>query len=265
MNDGTESIWKKEWSFESGQGHFWQYGPLELWAANDGGVLVLSHRMGPDPLAETLDDSSVELAEVPIDKELYTVLRSMGQPSGFRLRPALADRGVVVRPELPTQIAPHSEAAFFMTTPIWIQVVSDKAGVLADIPTFRPSDTWFGQPAGDGELAYASRTQASPSPDRLQIRPARAMTRALFKNEADTPLVVERFNLPATALSLYRAENGRLWTESVTITNRNEFERSHIRFSSKVAEEATNAERLTGPRAEATRNLLTKAFHKLVG
>lgn len=264
MND-EKSIWQQSWTLDSGQSHLWKLGPLELWIGNDQGVWVVSHRTDHDPLVERQDDRAGELAEVPTEEREFQILRTMGSSSQtVRLKPALADRAVVIRPEVPTQVAPHGEAAFFMTTPIWVQVFIGDS-VIADLPSYRPSDTWFGEPAGEGELSYASRTQASPTPDRLQVRPTRAMTKAVFKNETDTSILIERFSLPATALSLYLAANGRLWTESVTVTNRDETQRSDIRFSSRVAQEAEGAERFAGPRAESTRNMLSKALHKLVG
>lgn len=259
-----EPWWGISHPLTSGSGKRWKIGPLTLYVAYDSGVLVMARTSSGDPLEIANEIADVTLEDIPAPDNDHVTMRSMGgNDEAVELRAALADRGVVIRPEFPTQIARRSEAAFYMSTPIWVQVVqSDK--VLWDVPTSRPSDTWFGSPIGDGEFAYAGRTLASPSRDRLAIRASRVTTEVTIQNASDENISVERFNLPAPSLSIFQTEDGRLWTESVKVIMRSDSTRSNVELSDKVAVDVASTRKIASARKHGL-SALEKAIHRFVG
>lgn len=178
--------------------------------------------------------------------------------------PMLADRAVVTRPEGAFFIPPDEETLLFVTTPLWVRVeVGEPLRTLQEMPIFRPSDTWFGSSSLAGELCYASRTHGHTDLAKLSFRPHRAITPVSIRNLGEDSLLLERMNLPVPYLSLFSSENGHLWTQPVTFTRETGGEVVSLNFDKQPPREAVNPKLLNGPRKEADRNLIVRAFGAL--
>src|SRR5690606_21791477 len=106
------------------------------------------------------------------------------------LSPGAADRPVVARPEVPLQVPPGDSIRLYLGTPAWITVTA--VGVqLAEVPSRRLSDTWFGD-VDAGELCYASRTAASADLAAIRDLPGRVLTPVSIKNGSSEAFRVER-------------------------------------------------------------------------
>lgn len=141
----------------------------------------------------------------------------MGQTTeGCTLVPALADRPVVTRPEIPFYILPGQQLTLFVSTPLWVGIQAGGERVpLLEVPILLLSDTWFGPSTRQGDLCYAINTNARIDPDGLLRRSYRAITPVVVSNRADDPLLLERLKLPVPLLDLYAAKNDFLWTQAV--------------------------------------------------
>ena len=92
------------------------------------------------------------------------------------LQPQLADRPIVTCPSTPFTVLGGSTVNVFVTTPLWLEISQAEGKVLADIPTCRLSDTWFGEsPRAE---SFAASARARLDPERLVYHPVRAMTRS---------------------------------------------------------------------------------------
>jgi hypothetical protein len=180
----------------------------------------------------------------------------------LELLPVLADRPVVARPEHPFSILPRQACTVFVGTPLWlrIQTPGDHPVQLTEFPIQRPSDTWFGPNPMVGELCYVSRTYCKIRREDVEPRPERALTAVSIRNNADTPLFLERLKLPVEYLSLYENEGG-LWTQDIAF-DREEGQplsalslRDQPRGSSRAGTKP-----LMGPRKPPTHNLFVRAF-----
>ncbi len=227
-----------------------------LWQAQD-----------EDPYAPVAERARVQ-PEPPADapKGRYSFATS---PEVLYVRPALADRPVVVRPEGALAIGGGQTVTLFVSTPAWISLTltdpSDgKArrngiGVVWEAPTHRPSDTWFGPSTLEGELCYAVRTAGRLSVGELPLRPHRAVTPLTIVNEAPAPLVLDRVQVPLPQLALHVDRDGRLWTDAVRFTREADGDDAALRV---VPAKLQGGERLAAPRAPANPNVVLKAFSR---
>lgn len=148
-------------------------------------------------------------------------------PDTLHVQPRLADRPVVVRPETPLMVPPGETVTLYASTPVWMaislevrrtrrgRVAAADLAVVAELPSARPTDTWFGPNTRVGELCYAVRTAARTEVDDLPLRPHRAVTAVTVENQAVTPLDLVRIALPMPFLALHVDPAGRLWTDGV--------------------------------------------------
>jgi hypothetical protein len=136
-------------------------------------------------------------------------------------------------------------------------------GQLYELPSTRPSDTWFGPSTLVGEFCYASRTAGRLSLEELEFRPHRAITPIRVVNRADDPLFFEKVKLPVQYLSVYRSETQFLWTESVRLERGDAGDMAALDISHRTPPQAGSAHKIGPARLQAGRNLVVRAFSKL--
>lgn len=209
------STWWGDYEVAAGEARSWAIGRLTLWAANRGDEWHLAHHEVADGRDRML---LADPAPAEPEQEVVRCISPRGAPD-LALRPAGADRPIVVRPSAPLRIAAGDEASIFVTTPAWVEVRSGAVPLL-DVPTHRLSDTWFGPSTVEGELCYASVTEARLRREELPSRPGRVFTEIVVTNRDTEPLQVERVQIPLPHLPLFLAESGHLWTSSVTLVHR---------------------------------------------
>ncbi len=189
-----------------------------------------------------------------------------GHSGQVLLSPRLADRPVVIRPRQPVFLLSGQTITLYLSTPIWLQVqVGDPAVLLKELPVLRLSDTWFGPSTREGELCYAGRTQARHDPAELPDRPHRAITPLTIHNKAASPLPLEKISLPVPLLALYGDQQGKLWTQAVTLTRQEQGEMASIQIDSKASDGGSEWTRLAEPRQDTGRSGMTRAFDLLFG
>jgi len=241
--------WWGSFEVDLGQTRYWRIGPLSLWIKRQETEWRLSFESSRDPL-----DSSLEVkppdADVPIPESAEVRRVGMRQTDGtIVLRPALADRAVISRPEIPLGILPGDDVRLFVGTSVWIHVLVPSATTpMLDIPAYRPSDTWFGPSTRVGKLCYASRTNARLQFENLPVSPNRAVTVIELKNKAKDEFQLERLSLPTPNLSMYSDEQGRLWTELVTVERQPGGEFAEVRVTRRAPSEAGQVARVAEPR-----------------
>ena len=219
MSDPSHEIWGN-FEIPPGTHGAWQIGPQDLAVGRTQHEWVINTAASSDPFDERASFRYLE-QPLPDPAEGVKQLRCAvgGRGNTMQLAPSLADRPVVVRAEQPFTLLPDDETSFFVGSPVWVRLrVGSPARELTELPSLRPSDTWFGPNTREGELCYASRTRARASLEQAPVRPARALTRIRLRNGASDPIVFERLKIPVGHLSLYRAADGRLWTNGLSVT-----------------------------------------------
>lgn len=254
---GDERAWWGRWSFALGQTRHWRIGPLDLWIQFLGREWLVRRSRGDDPLDESLAVAS----DLAVDESrTLEVDRVVGEPSmsELSLSPRLADRAVVVRPRDAFHVLEGCTVSLFVSSPLWVAIeIGDVGGeLLLEMPTFRPSDTWFGPSNLSGDAAYAVSTSCRVDLDGLPIRPHRAVSPLRIHNPGPGRLTFERLAVPVPNLSLYRGHDGRLWTEALAVRHRDEGGGlADIELRPGAPEEAGEAEKISAPREDATEGI----------
>jgi len=182
----------------------------------------------------------------------------------IRVRPALADRPVVIRPNVPLQLLSGEQARLYISTPLWFTALTlPKEFVLLDVPFWRPSDSWFGPSTMEGEFCYAKYTDARLQLALLEQRPDRAITPICVANKSKEILLIERLNIPVPLLHLYANSNNQLWTEAITITRESDGEMAKLHLEKQPPAEAKKAILIEEPRMGTEKNTLIRTINSL--
>jgi hypothetical protein len=220
-------------------------------------------------LEEDLFDATVNVepdAAKPDERETDVVHRFgfSSDDTSLMLTPLCADRHVISRPEMPFTLPPGEESVLFVGTPLWVRIEAGKRKrLLADIPIVRPSDTWFGVSTREGEICYASRTRCRISLEGFPFHPHRGTTAVRLQNHADTPLVLERLNLPVVHLALHRKEDGNLWTDDVRFERTGKGDMVELKLGDDWRRPPKGSKRVAAPREPVSDNFMFRAFSSL--
>jgi hypothetical protein len=261
-----QSTWWGRFSFDSGQTAHWDIGPLKLAIQRLPNEWQLAYERAEETDVETTNRGHHAVAESIAGLDYPNVERYvLDQTSDtLQITPILADRPIVTRPVNPLHVPVGEAATLFVSSPLWLRIeVGDPAKVIQELPIARLSDTWFGPSTMEGELCYASRTNARLNLANIPIRTHRAVTAVNIVNRASTQLVIERLELPVPYLSLFEGDNGGLWTEAVTMERTRDKEMAVFQVETGPPEEAKKATLLSEPRWPPEPKMSIHAFSKL--
>lgn len=257
--------WWGEFIFAENTMGRWHVGPLVLWVQRLAREWRIAWRAGEElmqPRASVELGLPVSLPEPDMHVHRFS-FRETGKP--LRLVPALADRPVVVRPEMPLHIPSGEEITLFVSTTLWVRVfVGHVAEPLVEMPTLRPSDTWFGVNTREGELCYASRTLAQLRMEDLVPRPHRAITPVHIHNHAAGPLQVDRLSVPVPLLELHATPQGHFWTQPVILERRAHGDDAGLRLGG-LDISATGMRTVSGPRRVEEDMTVLRALSRFFG
>ena len=197
-----------------------------------------------------------------IEPQLKKLIAGVPPETGFYLRPKLADRPMVARPEFEVIVSPGSRLEVFLTSPIWVEL-SAKGKSLAEFPTRDPAKTWFGEDATRGILAYALRTRLRTTPALLSESRARVTTRAVILNEGGSPVHLSRAAIPLPSMKLHVDEDDRCWSDSISITC-SESHAATVKVLSPPPEEEARARHTIGARTPPRPDGLIEAFTSIL-
>lgn len=255
--------WWGAFDLPEGTARRWVVGPTSLWVARDDHELKLAVRRGGDTLRDELVVGEPAPVVPPADHTLsrFVVSGGTGRPS---LLPQLADRPVVVRPEVPFTVPPGGATVGFVSTPLWVSLSLD--GPLASFPLLRPSDTWFGDNTIRGALCYAIRTSLRLNATHMPLRPHRGITPVRIRNDGHDPIDLRRVRLPVPQLTLFAAPDGTLWTNPVTIRRVDaDGEVATVTVDPSPPSERPTAATLALPREVAADNVVQRVFNAFAG
>lgn len=258
----TSLRWWGEFEISRDAWRRWRIGPLSLWVRRLDDEWRLAHE---EDAAEAAAEADRPSSEPPATA---TVERFAAARLGERLivTPGLGDRSIVTRPETSFRLAAGGAVDLYVGTPVWLRLESaEPRHLLLDVPTRRPSDSWFGPSTTEGELSYAGRTSARLRRENLPVSPHRAVTRVRLTNRAPDPLLLERLNLPVPNLTLFADAEARLWTQAVSVEREEDGKLAKVRIDDRPPAEAKGVERLSEPREARSKNVFSRALDTFLG
>jgi hypothetical protein len=264
--------WWGAFALDEQTGGEWQVGPSTLWLFRAERDWRVMHRPSTDPAADPMAHRSG--AVVPLGEErMHEVLDAADDAlvthrfgvrqtdESVALRPALADRPVVARPEHSLSVLPDESVTLYVSTPVWVRIELENADrQLTEMPSHRMSDTWFGASTQAGTLCYATRTAGRLRLDQLPHRLHRAVTPLKVRNQAAEPLALERVQLPVPHLATYVTPDEALWTDAVTMVHRTDREGAHVQVKEGAPADVAGADRIQAPREKSRGGLITSTF-----
>ncbi|MFO7788375.1 MAG: hypothetical protein R6W87_11520 [Halospina sp.] len=194
-----------------------------------------------------------------------------GEAETLTLRPALADRPLVIRPNHPLHLPPGTDTTIYMSTLLWLQLVVGDDRMLMEVPVHRPSWTWMGADTMGGEVCYASQTAARLEHETLPRRPWRALSAVQFRHEGSDYLTLERFSFPAPMMPLFRQTEPdaegvySLWTPTLSIRCEQDLTTASLKVASAPPREAGPCVSLAPARQPVERNHLVRTMDRIFG
>ena len=197
-----------------------------------------------------------------VDSRISVTRHTFGKTKpGVTLRPTLADRPIVFRPEHTIHIPADESVTLYLSPALWIRIVlTESDRILQELATYRLSDTWLGTTTTKGEFCYASRTSGRLELARVPRRPHRAVTPLQVENNGADALVLERVQLPVRHLSVFETPQHTLWTETVRMTRKLGSEGADIQIRRGPPAAAGSAALLQPPRDTGKKGLITTTF-----
>ncbi|MCK8517015.1 hypothetical protein M0534_11865 [Methylonatrum kenyense] len=257
--------WFGEFEVPIGTSLHWRLGPLSFSVQRTEGEWRLQKDASGDVYDSTLNlERHAQAEEEPLDSSVQRFLVA-NDSSRLRVGILLPDRSIVSRPSTPVSIPPGETVRFYLSYPVWISLaVGEQARLLTEFPSHQLSDTWFGPNTRLGSVCYATRTRCRLDLHQYPHIPNRANTPLVVRNLAADTLHIEKLQLPVATLSVYRAEaDGWLWTETVTVTRREDGDMAELLTGSGAPAQAGTAELVSGPRQKVQRHAVFRAFSAL--
>lgn len=254
--------WTQPFDLPAGGAARLELGPLDLHLSHlDGEWQLRSSSAGLHGRPAQLDPSAPAA-----DPELPGRRFGFAQaPIRARFAPALADRPVIIRTEAPFTLLPGEEVRAYVSTPLWVEVHADsgRPRMLCELPTLRPSDTWFGPNVREGLLCYASSTRLRLSVLGAAPPPGRAVTPLVLRNDWSDPMELVRVRLPVRSLRLFADPAGGLWTERVTLRRTREEAEEEVVIDGEAPRESAGGQQVRAPREPRGHSFTLRAFEPL--
>lgn len=182
------------------------------------------------------------------------------------IEPSLADRAMVVRPSKSITVMPGEKVTLFVSTPIWMTIMRDGHDTpMADIPFWRPSDSWFGPSTMKGDMCYSKYTDARMDINLIEKRAHRAITCVTLINDQKEYLHIHRLNLPVPSLRVYVNDNGEFWTDQVNILQTQEHSKSVSDVSQSPPELAQTMQLVSESREQSKKPSFMSSIKSLIG
>lgn len=264
VSSDSPSVWWGSFALKEGEVGCWHVGPTHFWLVHHESEWRLYYQPQPDPLEMRAS------VHVPLSEEEQKAFEEGAALETTSLRfaqqvlkddvtvlPALADRPMIVRPETPLSILPEQTVTLYVSTPLWVQFRVE-GRLMTELPSLRPPDTWFGPSTREGELCYATRTNARLVLDHVPQRMNRAVTPLLVRNRGIDPLQLERVQLPVQHLTLYRSIYNFLWTSPVEVVRESDQQSVSIHIQPTPPPEASQPEVFILPRVAIRTTIINR-------
>ena len=258
----VQTAWWGEYELAQLQSTQWSIGPLRLYVFNEEKEWRLGYTHSEDPLDDELTLRE-RIAVFPGDQVKLQKFIVSASERKFQLIARVADRPVVSHAVSPFHVMPKSSITVYLSTPVWIEVKVDDISLI-HIPSFRPSDGWFGPNTVTGELCYTSITMVRYKKDVLPKRCNRATTQLNIRNNGDDPLIVKSLKLPTPNLSLFVDSENQLWTQSLSVERAEDGTMAKIRLDDGPPSEEGPFNLVSAPRDNMSRNMFVRALDALM-
>jgi hypothetical protein len=262
QNFHYEHFWN-QFHLENEQIGHWKMGPLSLW------VKRFTHEWRIWYYYETKErqehhyhyELPCNSSSLPPDNAEVRRFGVHHTNSALIFTPVLPDKPIVARPEIPFYILPQEEVHVFVGIPLWIRIETKDRTTLAEIPVYRLSKTWFGDPAAEGELCYFTAISSRLNLKEITEKYHRAISTILIQNQSRQNLLLERVKLPTLHLALFKNQRQLFYTQSLVIECEKGGDMAQLRLNHTPPEDVGKTETIFPARAPLKENIITKTLN----
>lgn len=259
------NTWWGEFSFDLDEVKCWRVGERCIAIKRSEQEWTVWNQTTPTEINKPIKVSKPKVKETFADAhcERFTLAQTTEK---LLIEPSLADRAMVVRPSKPITVLPGEKVTLFVSTPIWMTIMRDGDDTpMADIPFWRPSDSWFGSSTMKGDMCYSKYTDARLDVDLIEKRARRAITCVTLTNSQHEYLQIHRLNLPVPSLRVYVNDNGEFWTDQVNILQTQEHSKSVSDVSQSPPELAQTMQLVSESREQSKKSSFMSSIKSLIG
>ncbi|XOV79561.1 MAG: hypothetical protein ACFHVJ_01060 [Aestuariibacter sp.] len=265
-NPVTNKVWWGNVKFDADEVKVWQIGERKVAIQRRDKQWIVWNKETPEENAAKITVKALKSAQSFTDVPFSRFVFSKTEPL-LAVSPALADRPIIARPAAKLNVPPGQQIEVFISTPLWFKASPENHDCLiADLPFWRPSDSWFGPSTMEGEFCYSKFTEARVDLQQLTPLSHRAITPILIRNDYDEALVIERINLPTPYLSLYTDKENKFWSNQIEIVHHNDENKTGLKVKDQAPEQLSNEPLLVaGPRISFHNNHFVRSIKSLLG
>jgi hypothetical protein len=259
MHDKEVVMMKSIWgdaAIEHGATQHWQIGPLSLWVHRIHDEFHIAWQYFEED-SEGAESRALAEDQEPEDINWNRYIVNDAVP-GIRLRPAFPDRPVLVTPEYQIMLAPGSNALFFVSIPVWVQLLTGgpDGAVLVEIPSQLLSNNWFGDTLS-GELCYAVKSRARRELNQ-DTKTHLIRSPVTVRNRGTALLDLKQLYIHVEHLRVYGGKN--LWANEVILSYTGGEQPEMTEYSDKKPSYDETFELLNAERIIAQNSFLKKSF-----
>lgn len=203
---------------------------------------------------------------VPADAELLQRWTSGEQESTLRIVPAMAENNLVTQLGQPLIIPAGRRPKFYLSLPLKYQLyIGNGKQPFYEFFIEKLPLTWFGSNTRRGELCYQFATEIAPAPEvHLQV-PHRVVLELRLCNRDSEHLLIDKINLPAQHLPVYRVDGMSFWTTALTITNEKLTDELSLHYSKTVPCRHDLLQLISEPRVRSEARTILRALEAIIG
>lgn len=203
---------------------------------------------------------------VPSHAEEIQSWNSGEQESTLRLIPCMTDKNLVLSLAQPIVIPAGRRPRFFVSLPLMYQVyIGNAKHPFYEFPIEQLPLNWFGSNTRKGELCYQFHSALLQDEDALPKVPHRAMLELRVCNRDGEHLHIDKLNVPAQYLPVYRVDGQHYWTTSLTITNEKLTDNLSLHYSKTVTCRHHTLQLVSESRLRNEARTIMRALEAIIG
>lgn len=204
--------------------------------------------------------------QVPAAADIIQRWTSGEQESTLRIVPAMADKNLVVHPGQAIVIPKGRRPRFYLSLPLMYQLyIGNAKQPFYEFFVEKLPLTWFGSNTRRGELCYQFLSAIEHEVDAGVRVPHRAMLELRLCNRDGEHLSVDKINLPAQYLPVYRVDGKHYWTTGLNITNEKLTDELSLHYSKTVPCRHEVLQLISEPRLRSEARTILRALEAIIG
>lgn len=205
-------------------------------------------------------------AQMPQQADHWLRWSNAEQESTLRIVPSMADRNLVARPSQPITIPGGRKPCFYVSLPLMYQLFigTSRRPVYEFLMGSLPL-TWFGSNTRRGELCYEIDSDLVADKEQLPMAPHRVLLEVRVHNRDSEHLQIDKLNIPAQFLPVYRVDNRQYWTCPLTITNEKLTDELSLHYGKSVPCRYEQLQLISEARLRSETRTILRALEAIIG